>query len=416
MHPSAPKLPPTPVSLKNRGFVFISYKREDVAHAERLRKLLEASGFHVWWDMDIQCGQVWNQVLDDAVRDAGCIVVLWSTLAMKSPWVTHEASRAMDRGNYAPVRIELCPIHAPYDRIQATDIVDWNGDPNHAGVQRLLSRVESLLPKPLSTARRLRKWARKRIGVISAVVFALLALSILMWQTRSGQRLLSDLQAMRKGQDVLLPRIATKFARITANMSIRLPIGHPAVAEYVKNAIPPMAPNQAGSFEPWPASTGKAGEITMAQFIKERALPVAIVIQNASSGTDLSMQLKRTAPYRSVQKDPRALEVRYMGMQVSFQGSLQSLSDIAGAKLTVEYQPGETVLPSDALTGQTEEQRKLDTLLNEIQAEVEITDLELTFDGQAYPFKGFAKDKSAAPGKLSFSMVVPKDLKELREE
>jgi hypothetical protein len=416
MDPSAPKLPPISVSLQDRGFVFISYKREDAAQAERLRKLLEVSGFVVWWDLDIQCGQVWNQVLDDAVRDAGCIVVLWSTLATKSPWVTHEASRAMDRGIYAPVRIELCPIHAPYDRIQATDIVDWNGDPNHAGVQRLLSRVESLLPKPLSMAGRLRRWARKRIAVISAVVFGLLALSILMWQTRSGQRLLSDLQAMRKGQDVLLPRIATKFTRITATMSIRLPFDHPAVAEYVQRAVPPLAPHQANSSGPWPTPTGKAEEITMAQFIKDRALPAAIVIENASSGTDLNMQPKRNTAYREFLNDPRALEVHYMGMQVTFRGSLQSLSDIAGAKLTIVYLPGETISPSnDAQAVSTEEQRKLETLLDSIQAGVEIRELQLTFDGQAYTFKNFAKEKSSAPGQLSFSMIIPKDLKELQE-
>ena len=95
------KLQPSNVSPQDRGFVFIGYKRENVPQSAMLRKVIEARGFEVWWDLDIQCGQVWNQVLDDAVRDAGCIVVLWSTLALKSPWVTHEASRAMDRNIYA---------------------------------------------------------------------------------------------------------------------------------------------------------------------------------------------------------------------------------------------------------------------------------------------------------------------------
>lgn len=42
------------------------------------------SKFDVWWDEDIQCGQVWNEVLDDAVKRAGCIVVLWSKKSMRS--------------------------------------------------------------------------------------------------------------------------------------------------------------------------------------------------------------------------------------------------------------------------------------------------------------------------------------------
>ena len=39
----------------------------------------------------------------------------------------HEASSAIDRGVYAPVRIELCNIEEPYSRIQATDILRWDG-------------------------------------------------------------------------------------------------------------------------------------------------------------------------------------------------------------------------------------------------------------------------------------------------
>ena len=52
------------------GYVFISYKREESQHAERLSKVLKECGFSVWWDEDIQCGRVWNVVLDDAVKNA----------------------------------------------------------------------------------------------------------------------------------------------------------------------------------------------------------------------------------------------------------------------------------------------------------------------------------------------------------
>lgn len=50
---SAPKLHPGTVFPKDRGFVFISYKREDAAQSEMLTKLIEGRGFVVWWDLDI---------------------------------------------------------------------------------------------------------------------------------------------------------------------------------------------------------------------------------------------------------------------------------------------------------------------------------------------------------------------------
>ena len=50
------------------GSVFISYKREEAPAAERLRDALVEEGFQVWWDEDLQCGQAWAEVLDEAVR------------------------------------------------------------------------------------------------------------------------------------------------------------------------------------------------------------------------------------------------------------------------------------------------------------------------------------------------------------
>ena len=151
----------------------------------------------------------------------------------------------------------------------------------------------------------------------------------------------------------------------------------------------------------------------MTQFIKTRTLPAAIIIENAS-GNLLQMEPKQTAPYRSLQNFPHGLEVRYMGMQVTFRGALQSLSDIAGAQLKIDYLPHETPLPDDAPADQPTQQQKIDALFNEIQAGMEVSSLELIFDGQEYTFNAFKKEKPSASGQVSLSMTIPKDLKELQ--
>jgi len=336
----------------------------------------------------------------------------------------------MDRGIYAPVRIELCAINPPYDRIQATDIIDWNGDPNHPGVLRLLRRIDELLPKPLTRFERFERWSRSRIATISAITFGLLALSILMWQTLAGQKQLAqmtalvdqqktvaaDLKAMRAGQDVLLPRIVSKFSKITAFMTVRLPIKHPLVAEYFDKVNQPVESKFAGSFGLWPSSTGNAGDIEekILRFVKTRTVPAAITIHN-TTGNILQMELTPTAPYRSLEISPHALEVRYMDMPVTFRGALQSLSDIAGATLTIEYLPQATPLPDGASSDQLPEVQKNDEVFNEIQGGIDVSSLELIFDGQTYTFKNFTKQTASAPGELELTMTIPKDLKELQE-
>lgn len=158
------------------GSVFVSYKREEAAVAASLREALIAEGFDVWWDENLQCGQAWAATLDEVVQEAACIVVLWSECAVASKWVRHEASQAIARNVYAPCRLELVQLDSPYDRIQATDLVGWNGDREHGGLRNLIDRVNQLVPPQIAWPRRFARWLwTNRVGVVASGV-ALLAL------------------------------------------------------------------------------------------------------------------------------------------------------------------------------------------------------------------------------------------------
>ncbi len=187
-------------SSEREGFVFISYKNEEAELAENFQKVLKNAGFSVWWDKQIQCGQAWNQILDNAVKQASCIIVLWSMHSTKSNWVLHEASVALARNNYAPVRIELCSIPSPYNQIQATDIIDWDGMNDHPGVRDLLERCNSLVPKSRSKLSQFTEalWIH-RVSV-TGILFGLIALSILVWQTKTSSSQLHRLDSIAKQQ------------------------------------------------------------------------------------------------------------------------------------------------------------------------------------------------------------------------
>ena len=161
------------------GTVFISYKREEASVAEVLYAALKDAGFNVWWDEDVQCGQAWAEKLDEAVRDAACVVVLWSEQSIASEWVRHEASQAIASGVYAPCRIELVKLDPPYDRIQATDLIDWDGDTTHAGFRDLLQRVDTLVPAPVSLSRRIGRRLTRNAFALGASFIAILAIWLL---------------------------------------------------------------------------------------------------------------------------------------------------------------------------------------------------------------------------------------------
>jgi hypothetical protein len=151
--------------------IFISFKTEERAAAVLLKDALEAGGFSVWWQENIQCGREWHGDIDAALLSAGCIVVLWSPAAIGSPWVRHEASQAVARGVYTPVRLAPMDIGSPFDRIQATDLFNWKGEPHHPGLVRLLARANELIPQPPEPYERVTRFlARNKAGIAASAI------------------------------------------------------------------------------------------------------------------------------------------------------------------------------------------------------------------------------------------------------
>lgn len=77
------------------SYVFISYAREDIAEAIKVRNALKArGGFNVWWDENLVAADPWNEKIESALGKAIAVVVLWSKYSVSSDWVRHEASFA----------------------------------------------------------------------------------------------------------------------------------------------------------------------------------------------------------------------------------------------------------------------------------------------------------------------------------
>ena len=75
--------------------VFISYDRQDSEVASRLATALRNDGVSVWLDTDhLIPGVDFRHEIRRAIKDASCVVVLWSSTSVTSPWVLDEAKVA----------------------------------------------------------------------------------------------------------------------------------------------------------------------------------------------------------------------------------------------------------------------------------------------------------------------------------
>jgi hypothetical protein len=102
-------------------------------------------GYSVWWDRTIPPGRVFDEVLQEALGTAACIVVLWSQASVASNWVKTEAAEGATRQILVPALLEEVPIPIEFRRIQAANLQAWNGDPDDPEFQRLMQSIGRLL-------------------------------------------------------------------------------------------------------------------------------------------------------------------------------------------------------------------------------------------------------------------------------
>ena len=71
--------------------VFISYARSTAGQAQAVAKGLRDAGFAVWIDEDLPAHRPYADVIEERLRAAKAVVVIWSEAAAKSEWVRAEA-------------------------------------------------------------------------------------------------------------------------------------------------------------------------------------------------------------------------------------------------------------------------------------------------------------------------------------
>lgn len=126
--------------------IFLSYSRRDLAIAENLAESLIANGFSVWWDREIPAGKSFDNVIEKAIDNSRCVIILWSAASIKSQWAKVEAEEGRKRGILVPILIEEVEIPLAFRNIQAANLI--GNDNNHANPDfvRLVKDIQLIIP------------------------------------------------------------------------------------------------------------------------------------------------------------------------------------------------------------------------------------------------------------------------------
>ena len=135
----------------SRTDIFLSYARQDRTTARMFAEGLADEGFSVWWDASLHSGETFDEVIEQKLRDAGAVVVLWSPRSVASRWVRAEATLADRRKKLAPAIIEPCDRPIIFELTHAADLCEWTGDINDIHWQAFMEDLRRLIESQSDT-------------------------------------------------------------------------------------------------------------------------------------------------------------------------------------------------------------------------------------------------------------------------
>ncbi len=162
--------------------VFISYARANEDVARRVANGLKASGFEAWWDDQLPAHRAYSDIIEQRLRGAAAVVVLWSKDAAQSQWVRAEADFARTENKLVQAQLDGSLPPMPFNQIQCADLSGWKGNRKHRGWLKLVDGVSAVvsgaapeLAEPARAKGRLKMDRRTAIAVVGALLLLVIA-------------------------------------------------------------------------------------------------------------------------------------------------------------------------------------------------------------------------------------------------
>lgn len=125
--------------------IFLSYARSTEAAVRQIAGALRAVGHEVWWDEELPGHGAYADAIEEKLRAAKAVIVVWSADAVKSQWVRAEADAARNAGTLVQLSLDGCIPPLPFNQYQCANLSTWNGNTKAQAWRKLLSSVDLLL-------------------------------------------------------------------------------------------------------------------------------------------------------------------------------------------------------------------------------------------------------------------------------
>ena len=105
------------------GYAFISYSTKNQSHADSMRALLKKHKIDSWMaPYDIPIGSKYAMVINRAVKDCSCFILLLTDHAQNSVWVAKEVERAINyRKPIIPIQLEDLVLNDEFELYISSD-------------------------------------------------------------------------------------------------------------------------------------------------------------------------------------------------------------------------------------------------------------------------------------------------------
>ena len=124
--------------------IFVSYARPNERQARQIADTLRQRGYSVWRDDELPAHRAYSEVIEERIKSAKAVVVLWSAEAAKSQWVRAEADAAREAGTLVQVTLDGSIPPMPFNQIQCADLSSWAGDTTSHGWEKVEASISLL--------------------------------------------------------------------------------------------------------------------------------------------------------------------------------------------------------------------------------------------------------------------------------
>ena len=126
--------------------IFISYAQSTEAGAHKIGEALRALDYGVWRNDDLPAdGGDHAGVIEERLKAAKAVVVVWSADAVTSYWVRAEADLARKAGTLVQLSLDGAVPPQPFDGIECAHLAGWSGDLDAPGWRDVVASVAGRL-------------------------------------------------------------------------------------------------------------------------------------------------------------------------------------------------------------------------------------------------------------------------------